>query len=318
MIFLLNLHFNVKKKDMKRQIITCILATGAVIGLGSCSLINKVTGKDSNSSVSDVSKDVSQEAVLPHDREHIAAKKEIKKYSPEELAKGVVKGDWAIETVNGKSAVGEKAPFLKFVPSEGRVYGNNGCNALNGGYTSNPADSTISFSKMASTMMMCAKEGITDYEINQALGATRFYTWEIKGSDYYLYFLDSTKRQVMSLMHQNFDFLNGSWNVTRINDTKVNNPDVQLVIDVPEGKVHGNTGCNILNGSLETDMEAANSISFSAIATTRMACPAPNYETELLVALEEASTAKPIRPNEVILLNSQGKQVLLLTRVTNP
>lgn len=171
---------------------------------------------------------------------------------------------------------------------------------------------------MASTMMMCAKEGITDYEINQALGATRFYTWEIKGSDYYLYFLDSTKRQVMSLMHQNFDFLNGSWNVTRINDTKVNNPDVQLVIDVPEGKVHGNTGCNILNGSLETDMEAANSISFSAIATTRMACPAPNYETELLVALEEASTAKPISPNEVILLNSQGKQVLLLTRVTNP
>lgn len=36
----------------------------------------------------------------------------------------------------------------------------------------------------------------------------------------------------------------------------------RLVIDVPEGKVHGNTGCNILNGSLETDMEAANSISF--------------------------------------------------------
>lgn len=71
------------------------------------------------------------------------------------------------------------------------------------------------------------KEGITDYEINRALDATRFYTWEIKGDDYYLYFLDADKNKVMELMHQNFDFLNGAWNVTRINDTRVTNPDVQ-------------------------------------------------------------------------------------------
>lgn len=298
---------------MKKNILTLVLAAGIVTSLGSCSLFNKVTGKTESTGVSE-DKDVSQEAVLPHDRQHIAVRKELKTYTPEELGKGVVKGDWAIETVNGKNAVGEKAPFLKFVPSEKRVYGNNGCNVLNGSYEYNSADSTIRFSKMASTMMMCAKEGITDYEINIALEAVRYYTWKIKDSDYYLYLLDAGKHEVMSLMHQNFDFLNGSWTVTAINDKKINNPDVQLVIDVPEGKVHGNTGCNILNGAFETDMDAANSISFSALATTRMACPPENNETEFLVALEEASTAKPISPTGVILLDSQGKQVLRLTR----
>ncbi len=299
---------------MKKNILLLTLAAGAVLSLGSCSLFNKATGKTGSTGGSE-GKDVSQEAVLPHDRQHIAVKKELKTYTPEELGKGVVKGDWAIETVNGKNAVGEKAPFLKFVPSEKMVYGNNGCNVLNGSYKYNPADSTISFSNMASTMMMCAKEGITDYEINHALDAVRYYTWEIKGSDYYLYLLNANKRQVMSLMHQNFDFLNGSWQVTAINEKKVDNPDVQLVIDVPEGKVHGNTGCNILNGAFETDMEAANSISFSALITTRMACPPEYNETEFLVALEEASTAKPISPTEVIFLDSQGKQVLRLTRI---
>lgn len=298
---------------MKKNLII-LMAAGMTLTLGSCSLFNKSTDKAGGSG--DSGKDVSQEAVLPHDREHIAAKKEVRTYTPEEIAKGVVKGDWAIEQVNGKPAVGEKAPYLKFSPSEKRVYGNNGCNSLNGGYTYNPKDSTISFSQMATTMMMCHKEGITDYEINAALEATRYYTWDEKNSDYYLHFLDSNRREVMTLMHQNFDFLNGSWKVAMINKTKVDNPDVQLVIDVDEAKIHGNTGCNILNGAMEIDMDAANSISFSSIATTRMACPpTENYETEFIVALEEASTAKPISPTEVLLFNSQGIQVLKLVRM---
>ncbi len=236
-------------------------------------------------------------------------------YTSEEIAQGVVKGDWAIEKVNGREVVGEKAPFLKFVPSEKRVYGNNGCNALNGTYSYNPKDSTISFSNIASTMMLCNKEGLTDYEINAALDATRRYTWTEENSDYYLHLLDSTGREIMTLMHQNFEFLNGTWRVAMIDNNTVNNPDVKLVIDVAESKIHGNTGCNILNGVMEVDMEAANSISFSSIITTRMACPPDeSYETEFIVALEEASTAKPVSPTEVLLFDSQGIQVLKLIR----
>lgn len=330
-----------------RKYLILLTCAFIIISLGSCSFIDKATKEIGNkvSSITKTSKtnksssdkdaeaakstakqktpkskkqkgkDVSQEVVLPHDRQHIAAHKELRTYTPEEIAQGVVKGDWAIEQVNGRSAVGEKAPFLKFSPVEKRFYGNNGCNSITGSYTYNPADSTLRFENIVATMMLCSKEGITDYEINAALDATRNYTWTEKDGDYYLHLLDSSKREVMTLMHQNFDFLNGAWNVEAINDKPVSNPNVKLVIDVDENHIHGNTGCNILNGAMETDMDAANSISFNSIATTRMACPpGDNTETEFIVALEEASTAKPVSATEVILFNSMGNPVLKLVR----
>lgn len=262
-------------------------------------------------------KAVKKAAVLPSDREQIAIKNAVKTYTPEELRRGVVKGDWAIETVDSMPVVGEEAPFLKFVPDEKRVYGNNGCNVINAKYIYNPSDSTISFSDIASTMRLCSKEGITDTQINIALDATRYYSWEMKDSDYYLYFYNENHKQVMSLMHRNFQFLNGTWHITAIDGKEIDVPDMKIVIDVDEGKLHGNTGCNIINGKMEIDMDAANSISFQAIAMTRMACPDQNHETSFIVALEEASAAKPTSSSTVILYNSQGREVLRLERSTD-
>lgn len=255
--------------------------------------------------------------VLPHDRENIVKKKDLRSYTSEEIKKGVVKGDWAIETVLGKKAVGEKAPFIKFVPSEKRMYGNNGCNVINGDYSYNPADSTISFNHIAATMMLCDKEGITDYEVNTALGATKYYSWRVVDSDYYLTFYDETHREVMTLMHRNFEFLNGVWRVAKINDKTVDVEAMKMVIDVAEGKLHGNTGCNIMNGRFDVDMDMPNSISFSAIATTRMMCPDSEYETSLIVALEEVTAARPLSYSEVLLYDSQQNPVLTLVRTTD-
>lgn len=288
----------------KLGLYTILISLG--ISVGSCGIF-------SNSGAKPESK-VKQEATLPQDRETIAKIEDLKTYTPQEIRQGVVKGDWAIEEVYGVPAVGEKAPFLKFVPKEKRVYGNNGCNVINATYIYNPKDSTLHFGEIASTMMMCAMTGITDAEINKALGDTEYYTWDVEDSEYYLHFYDKNGKKIMRLMHQNFDFLNGAWAIRAINDERVNVEDMKLVIDVDEGKIHGNTGCNILNGNMEIDMEQANSISFSSIGVTRMACPDMPYETRLLVALEEANAAKPISANEVLLFNAAGKQVLRLVR----
>ena len=280
----------------------------------SCGLINKVTNKSNVKS--DETVEVKKENVLPTDREDIVQPVSAV-YTSQEISKGIVKGDWSIETVNGKPAVGEKAPYLKFVPNEGKVYGNNGCNVINAEYKYNPVDSTITFSYLSSTMMLCHKEGITDMEINLAMDATRFYSWELNGDDYYLTLYNQDHQPIMELMHQNFQFLNGTWAVKEISGEKVNVPKMKLVIDVEEGKLHGNTGCNTINGSLEINMNSANSISFQAIAKTLMLCPNENYETQLLVALEEAMKAKPLKGNKVELLDSQGKAVLLLERTSD-
>lgn len=255
--------------------------------------------------------------ILPQDREEIVERKVQETYTPDEVEHGIVKGDWAIETVMGKKAVGENAPFIKFVPSEKRIYGNNGCNVINASYQCNPQDSTLSFDRIASTMMMCGTEGITDYEVNTALGATKYYSWRVDENDYWLTFYDESHREMMTLMHQNFDFLNGTWRVTRINDRAVTNPDMKMVIDVDEGKLHGNTGCNIMNGRLDVEMDQPNSISFSAIALTRMACPDQQLETEFVVALEEVSAARPVSVNEVVLYDSQHKPVLTMVRTSD-
>lgn len=286
------------------------LLSVALLPLGACNVINKVKKSDTGG------KDVKKEVVLPTDREKIVQPVS-SVYTSEDLSNGIVKGDWAIETVNGKQAVGETAPYLKFDPSQKRVYGNNGCNIINAVYEYNPADSTLAFSNLASTMMACGMNGITDIEINAALSSARYYTWRLSGDDYFITLLDADRQPVMEMMHQNFQFLNGTWAVKEIDGEAVDVPDMKLVIDVDEGKIHGNTGCNILNGSLETDMDAANSISFQRIGLTRKMCPSPNYETQLLVALEDASKAKPLQQGRVELLNNLGKVVLVMERTSD-
>ncbi len=234
-----------------------------------------------------------------------------------ELKNGNLSGDWAIENVLGKKAVGETAPFIKFVPGEGRIYGNNGCNIINGQYSINPADKSIAFSNLATTMMMCGQNNITDVEIGQALGMTaKFSVEDGHDSESILKFFDAKGQEVMELMHRDFHFLDGTWAVVAIDGEKVNIEGMKIALDVDEKKMHGNTGCNIINGELETDMDTANSISFSKIGMTRMACPDSGWETRMTMALEEAVTAQKVSADEIEFIGSNGKQVMLLKKTS--
>lgn len=255
------------------------------------------------------------EEYIPTDREQIHSSRIEKTYSAKDLEEGVVTGDWIIEEVYGKPAVGESTPFLKMVPSEKRVYGNNGCNTINATYIYNQAEKQLSFNDIASTMRLCGLEGITDTEIGLALGATRSYTWNHADDEYYLYFYDNAGKCVMKLMHQNFDFLNGAWHVTSIEGEPISDPDMNVVIDIDEGKIHGNTGCNIFNGSIDIDMETVNTINFHDILVTQMDCPDMENQTRLIVALEDAAHAKPEDANTVVLLNLLKQPVLTLKRM---
>lgn len=291
------------------RIFPALAALFLLFGTSSCSTIENFFDNLLNKKTTTTTKN----NTLPTDRESLITPTNTKKYTSDEITKGIIRGDWAIITVNTKNAVGETSPYLKFV--DNKVYGNNGCNVINATYKYNPADTTLSFSNIASTMMLCSMEGITDYEINNALNATCFYGLELKGSEYWLYLYNKDRLCVMTLMHQNFDFLNGTWKVSAINNETVDIDDMFLVFDVEEGKLHGNTGCNILNGNFTTDMDAANSISFSDIILTRMSCPNDKYETDLVVALEDAAYAKPINQNKVLLLDNRNNSVLQLDRI---
>lgn len=282
--------------------VAALATLGVALVMGGCSLFN-------------TSGSMEKEAVLPTDRETLHQIQSQKVYTSAELAKGIIKGDWTIEEVDGENAVGEKIPYLRFEPSEKRIYGNNGCNVINASYTCNPADSTMRFDNLASTMMTCGQEGITDLQINRALADSRKYSWELDGHDYRITLYDGAGKPLLKMVHCNFEYLNGMWHIVGIEGEPVDVQGMNILIDVDEGKLHGNTGCNIMNGKIETDLDTPNSISFSAINTTRMACPDMELETRLVVALEEASSARALGPDTVELLGSNKQPVVKMVRI---
>lgn len=272
-----------------------------LLALTSCSLFTKT---------------VKAEPELPSDRETVAKPDRTEPYRSPALEKGEISGEWAIKDLGARQAGGEMTPFLMFDAKKGRFYGNNGCNTINGSYTVNAADSTLRFSNVVSTMRACDPTDFTEQEINEAINNTRRYEWSVSPEfQYTLSFLDANGNVLMNLRRQDFDFLNGTWQVVAINGSSVDDPDMKFVIDMAELKLHGNTGCNIVNGSIVTDMTERNSISFQGLQTTRMACPDAKRENELLVALEDVMYARPVSATQCRLLNGQDHTVLYLVRV---
>lgn len=298
------------------HILLLLPATLLLAAATSCSSLSSFSSGQKTASTSSSGKKKHRD-VLPQDRQQFIIDKAAKKYTPDELSRGIVKGDWAIEKVGDIEVVGDPdAPYLKFDPTTKKIYGNNGCNQISGSYTYNPRDHSISFTDFLSTMRACSTS-VTDMEINNALDKVRHYSWQLVDSQFYLYLEDATGNILLTLMHQDFAFLNGTWLVRAIDDQAVAIPDLRFVIDVDENKIHGNTGCNMLNGKLVTDMDAANSISFQAISITQRSCPDVEFENDLIVALEDASTAKPISEDKVLLINNHGTVVLELERATD-
>lgn len=308
----------IKSNHHKPLTATAALCGALLLSLTSCSTLNDHYAKKGTTDTATTKKKKSHKDVLPEDRQQFIMDRVAKKYTPEELLEGVIKGDWAIEEVNGHRVVEYmEAPYLKFSPTNKQVYANNGCNYMNGSYTYSPQDKTLKFGDMISTMRECAGVESTATEINMALAATRSYSWELRDSQFYLFLEDAAGERVLTLMHQDFAFLSGTWLVKAIDDQPVDIPDLRFVIDVEENKIHGRTGCNLLNGTLVTDMDAPNSISFQALSITQKLCPDVEFENDLIVALEDAATARPISADKVLLINNHGIVVLELERTTD-
>ena len=101
-----------------------------------------------------------------------------------------IKGEWVITAIGSKALqTEENIPYITFVPSEGRFYGSNGCNVLNGDYLLTPAG-VLSFSNVLSTMKYCADVPY-EQEINQIVSEAKTLgtKFENIGNESYLYIM---------------------------------------------------------------------------------------------------------------------------------
>lgn len=233
----------------------------------------------------------------------------------EKIIEKILYGEWTVADVNGKGVVGDTRPYVIFdttaIAPIMKYYANNGCNVLNGKLEVSTKGIMKKASEGLSTMMFCP-DAPYEMGINLALETVASFSIEKIAQDYLLYMKNAEGNTMMILRKSDISFINGAWTVTKINGKAVK-PDagIEMVIDIPELKVHGNTGCNILNGQLFVDPDKQNSLQFTNLATTRMACPDAELEQQFLVSLEQVETVIPGKDDDTALLKDKSGNVML-------
>ncbi|MCM1028243.1 MAG: META domain-containing protein [Pseudoflavonifractor sp.] len=246
----------------------------------------------------------------------------------ESIIDNIVFGRWIIADAGGKAVVasdeGER-PYLVFDstavnPFILKFYAFTGCNTLNGRLALTPKGHLAKAGEYAATMRLCpdieAESSIID-----ALNSVERYKLERIDNNYIMYLYNVAGSNTLVLRRSDMSFLDGAWQVTEISPIKVGNDDMpepmQLVFDMEEGRLHGNTGCNVLNAKISSSIDKRNSLSISDPITTRMACPNAGLEQQLSNALLKVASAEKGRHSSVNLLDDAGNTVITLRRL-NP
>lgn len=227
-------------------------------------------------------------------------------------------GEWNIVTVNGENIDIENTPYLGLDVDGKRVYGNAGCNRVMGGLeldSLNPGK--LHFTQVAATRMMCP-----DMEVeNKVLGAmdkVAGYAENEAG----LALTDAEGNTVMVLSKREAPAvsvadLEGEWIIATVKGAPVEKLDKTpfLAFNVAEMRVHGNAGCNIVNGGFSQEEGKAGSLKFGQMMSTMMAGPGMETEQQVLEALNQVvAFGLNEDKSELSLQDEAGTVVLTLTK----
>lgn len=242
----------------------------------------------------------------------------------ETMINRIIFGKWNIVKVGNDKVTGEDRPYIVFDstavnPFFLKFYAYNGCNTINGMLTVTQGNSMGKVGEFASTLRLC-HDARYEAGIGTALETVRSYKLEAAGSgDYTMSFINQSGKTTMVLSKNDMAFAEGAWLVTNIGQIEVKEGDMpspmMLVIDILEHKVHGSTGCNILNGNITTNPDVQNSIGFTDLITTRMACPNAGLEQQLSTALSRVVRVEQGKKGDsILLLDAAGNTVVRLVR----
>lgn len=299
-----------------------ILACGGIIALvSSCSVFNG--NKKSSTTISGSQAQTTQPTQpatpatpsLTPEKETPAAAQKLPQSMKSAFSRDLG-GQWTIMQVASKTIErDEDMPYIIFEPSTARFYASNGCNTLNGSYEVNDKDNTVTFHNILSTLRLCPDVNF-DNDINAVVTENVPVALKMKevGSETFLEFISSSGKVLMSARRGNLEFLNGQWDVESISGLDKLDTPAAVFFDIAEKKLHGNTGCNIVNGNIYLDHRRSNAVDFSNMITTRMACPYDKQQTAFLVALEEAETAISDGTDRVMLLGTDGRILMTLKK----
>lgn len=236
----------------------------------------------------------------------------------------VLGGEWDIIEINGAVVVpapGQEFPYIGFDTNTGRVYGNSGCNRLMGTFDIHSKPGKLELGQMASTRMMCP-----DMTVEKNVLAALAQVKKFKRLDDSQIALcgKSLKRPVAVLRKRvsntnnvSAASLEGRWVITEAMGMAI--PEGMektpfLEFDTKAQRMHGNAGCNIINGGYKTDEKNAASISFSQVISTMMACPDMKIEQTILQALNSVKSLGLLEDGNIGFYDAENTLVLVLKK----
>lgn len=224
-------------------------------------------------------------------------------------------GEWdIIELRNNKKVYTIERAYLYLDFAGGnKVYGNNGCNTING--TFQLSGDNLKFSDFITTELSCHNV-TSEKTIMHALADVRRYKVQSQYNAQYMTLMNSKGGVVLVLKRHNLDAMNGAWQVKEVDSENVSDFNMRLVIDAVMQTIHGDTGCNIINGIITLDPTKDMAIQFEDLHSTDHDCEAIDKETTLLLALEKTVSFKRINQQEMALLDNKGTIVIMLQRIT--
>ena len=226
-----------------------------------------------------------------------------------------ISGEWNVVSVKGEQVEGN--PYIGFDLAEGRIYGNAGCNRIMGGVevdTVNPGK--IGFTGVGATRMMCP-DMETEQKVLEALNEVAGYQASSAGVE----LTDKDGNVLMSLEKKeapavSVNDINGKWNITKVEGAAVEVADKTPFIsfNVAENAVHGNGGCNIINGSFSQEEGNPSSLKFGQMISTMMAGPGMETERKVLSAMNKVASFVVNEDGTLSLMDVADNEVLLLVK----
>ena len=136
-----------------------------------------------------------------------------------------------------------------------------------------------------------------------------------------VFLCNSSNRPVVVLQKKEADVklsvLNGEWKIKEVNGEAIpSGMEKQpfIAFDVKKKTIHGNAGCNLINGGFETSTSNAKSISFPGVASTMMACPDMETEGKVLKAINEVKSFDVLSGGGIGLYDANGALVIVLEK----
>ena len=226
-----------------------------------------------------------------------------------------ITGEWNVVSVEGKQVTGN--PYIGFDTENGRLYGNAGCNRIMGGFeidSVNPGH--IGLTNVASTRMMCP-DMETEQKVLEALNEVAGFKSSATGVE----LTDKDGKVLISLEKREApavsgNDINGEWKISKVEGAAVEVADKTpfLSFNVAENAVHGNGGCNIINGSFLQEEGNPSSLKFGHMISTMMAGPGMETERKVLIAMNKVASFVLNEDGTLSLMDAENNEVLLLVK----